>query len=371
MSNINIKRFVNINIQPHITANAIGIRDTVVLYTADGHSGNVNEFTSIEEVDAYITTLASNESYTTARAYLAMFFANGGIKAKVYDGISYSNLTTTMIKALDNKYIYIACTAETENIEACYAAMKALAIALNGDSTIYGINEKILLASTHNSAIDTDKIKNFAVKYSNVLGAEMTIAAYLSKINIDIADDVQDYAFTEETNIAADTAITDTQYASIVDNNMNVDILLSNIVRNCGGNCKDGNDLVNTFTRIVLQQTLTEKLLSLLVQKIKSSTGISKIYAVIANELERYKYAGYLTTDKIWTDNDLTITGPSGITYTIIQKGDALLNGYVIKVLPTSELTAEDKAAHNTPPIYVILADQYGIRKITINGEVI
>lgn|SRR5574344_80991 len=360
MSKINLKRFVDINIQPKPESAVIGIRDTIVLFTPEGTINNVVDYRSLSEVEYASTT----DTY----AYLKVFFDNGGVKARVYEGIGYDTLTKAMITALDNKYICIACVADSGHKQDCYNAMKALAQALAEDADIYGINEKVLLASSEASEIDNNKVKGFAVKYSTIQGAEMTIAAYLSQINIDGIDTVQDYCFTQEKITAED--ITDAFYGNLQYGNFNVDVLLANAIRNCGGNMKDGQDIVNNYVRIILHQTLTEQLLALLAQKIKSSTGTSKLYAVVAQELEKYKAAGYLTTDKVWLDNDLKVTY-SNTTYTIISKGDALLNGYVVKILPMTALTDADKLAHKAPPIYVVIADQYSIRKITINGEVI
>ena len=90
----------------------------------------------------------------------------------------------------------------------------------------------------------------------------------------------------------------------------------------------------------------------------------------ICSELERYKNAGYLTTDKIWTNEDLKISR-NGVTYTIVEKGTPLTNGYIVTILPMTALTDEERAERSAPPIYVILADQYGIRKMTISGEII
>lgn len=360
MSKINLKRFVDINIQPKPESSVLGIRDTVVLFTPDGSLGEYQEFRKLADVTYADTT----DTYK----YLEMFFNNGGIKARVYEGIAYSDITTSMIKALDNEFICIACVTETAHKQDCYDAMKALAQALEEDADVYGINEKILLASSESSTVDTDKVKNFAVKYSHTLGAEMTIAAYLCQINIDGVDTVQDYAFTQEKITAED--ISDNFYGELQTGNFNVDVLLANAIRNCGGNMKDGQDIVNNYVRIILHQTLTDQMLTLLAQKIKSTTGVSKLYAVIAQELEKYKTAGYLTTDKVWLDNDLKVT-VNNTDYTIINKGDALLNGYVIKILPMSALTDTDKLEHKAPPIYVVIADQYSIRKITIQGEVI
>lgn len=373
MSDVNLKRFVNININPHVTPKISSTRETIVLFTPDISDDNVGAqvltFEDLSEVPY--------DSSTDTYKYLKVYFDNGGIKAEVHEGIAYDNLTVADLKALSNDLICIGCVVDDTHIENCYSQLKLLAQTLNSDSTVYGINEKFIVARTHADTPDTAKVKNFAVKYSSYTGAEMTIAAYVSQVNINEINSVNDYAFTEE-DLGKDLngqpleepGITDALYALIQAADMNVDVYLGNAVRNCGGNCKDGYDLINSFVRIILHQTLTAQLVLLLTQKIKSTDGISKIYAVIAQELEKYKTCGYLTTDKVWEDKTLTINYNQE-NYTIIEKGEALLNGYLIKILPYSSLTDVDKAAHSTPPIYVIIADQYGIRKITINGEII
>lgn len=379
MSNIDLKQFVDINIQAHVTSAVSGIRDTVVLFTPVGDLNTVKVFNSLSEV----TYSEDSDTY----AYLKQYFDNGGVKAEVREGVAYTALTKEMITSLPNDRICIACVAPAENKEECYVALKNLAVSINADSNIYGINEKLLLASTH---VDVSRlsesdysvsVKNFAVKYSSILGAEMSIAAYLSQIDIDETNSVKDYAFTQEIlssydddtmswTVSSGENINTADYMTIQNVNMNVDVDLANAVRNCGGNCKDGADIVNNFVRIVLHQTLTDQLVNLLAQKIKSTTGVSKLYTVIAQELERYLNCGYLTTDKVWLDNTLKVTR-NNVAYTIINKGDALTNGYSIKILPMTSLTATEKAEHKAPPIYIVIADQYSIRQITINGEVI
>lgn len=380
MSDVNIKRFVNINIKPHVVNEVSSTRETVVLFTPDGTLGTVKHFERLSEV----TYSEDSDTYK----YLKCYFDNGGIKVDVYEGISYDDLDDDILLALPNELICIACVSSDANIQDCYDKLSTLAIQMQPwtyDLTnqpagriddVYGINEKIILARNNEVTYDNDgiptkdnrKITNFAVKYSTVVGAEMTIAAYLSQIDINKINSVQDYCFTEENIVEED--ITDAIYGDVQDVNMNVDIYLSGAVRNCGGNCKDGYDLTNSYVKIILHQTLTAQLIQLLTQKIKSSDGVSKIYAVISQELEKYKNCGYLTTDKIWNDKSLLVSY-NGETYTIVNKGDALLNGYIVKILPISSLSSTDKSNHSTPPIYIIIADQYGIRKITINGEII
>ena len=391
MSKIDLKNFVDINIQQHISKSVNGTRDTVVLFTED-------TLASTNEYDEYVLTFNGN-TYNTIEVnansyekvfvdkpntlqYLKVYFDNGGINALVICGISISNMTIKdntkitddILSYLDNKYIYIAYVSNNENLQNNYNELKNIIKYRNSKESIYGINEKIILASTKVET-DIEKVKNFAVKFSSIQGAEMTIAAYFSKTNINKTNSIYDYAFTQEkmTSIVKNKEvnfegedITDDKFKTILDNNMNVDIMLAETVRNCGGNNKDGSDLINNFVRIILHQTVTDSLINLLTQKIKNSTGISKIYTVLSQELEKYLNNGYLTTDEIWTDEDLVING-----YTIIEKGTALTSGYIIKVLPYNSLTEEEKSNNSVPQIYIILADQYGIRKITINGEII
>ena len=458
MAEINIKRFVDIDIEQHVHSTVSGTRGTVVLYTSEGTKGTTNLIESLGDATGRYASMP------TTMAYLEMFFNNGGVSVLVVEGMPASAVTNDVISALDNKYIVICAANPASNTTATYNALKAVATTRAADTSIYGINEKIILARTisgaketwvikssasgelvttqiaftsngqkftsigtnrdlgpitlyygnteiagyepgtetrytfndesyrkltfdttptgalltwlqsnavkqaNDTTIDKDAVANFGVKYSTVLGAEMTIAAYLSQINVYKTNSVSDYMFTKEA-ITAET-LTDTEYENIIGANCNVDVYLANSVRNMGGNLKNGADLVNSYTLIVLHQTLTERLLELLATKIKGSKGLAQIYATIAQELEAYRSCGYLTTDKIWTEEDLVVTYNSQ-NYTVITKGTPLNSGYAIKVLPFSSLTVPDKTERKTPPIYVIIADQYGIRKITVNGEVI
>lgn len=371
---IDVRRFVDVNIKPHLTSAIEGTRKTIVLYTNDATpSGMTSPF--VVEASDYMTTCALMPNTLT---YLNIFFGCGGSSVKIFGDTAITDIPSIDISSLDNKEIIIAYAGAAIDIDSIYSNMKALAIANAPDDTelgIHGANEKIFLGRA-TSINDTDSVENFAAKYSNVHGAEMTIAAYLSKINVYGTNTVYDYMFIPEGSPDVDSSfylgesLTDTAYATILNNNLNVDIYLAGAVRNCGGNLKDGQDLTNKYVLIILHQTLTERLLELLTQRIKNSVGLSKIYSVMSDELGNYLTNGYLTTDKIWTDEDL-IVNYNNQTFTIIEKGTALINGYTIKMLPFSSLSSTDKTAHKTPPIYVVIADQYGIRAIQVNGEVI
>lgn len=374
MNDIDVRRFVDINIKQHVETQISGTRDTLVLYTHEGTLGKIsgNTVGAISDKEilaswADASAIYNKTSFPDTNVYLSMYFQNGGAKAVVIEGIDYKDLTANMLKSLDNKFILIGLCAANKNVELAYTALKTIATSRENDADVYGVNEKIIFARTA-TATDNSIVSNFAAKYSNVYGAEMTMAAYLSGIDVYGVSTVNDYMYTAES--IKEEVLTDELYEKLILNNMNVDTYFAGNVRNLGGNLKNGADLTNSYVRIILHQTLTDRLLELLVTKIKNVDGIGKIYATISKELENYRSCGYLSTDKIWTDETMTVT-VNGKQYTIIEEGTPLTNGYFVQVLPMSALTDEDKAARKAPPIYVIIADQYGIRAITVNGEII
>lgn len=374
MNDIDVRRFVDINIKQHVETQISGTRDTLVLYTHEGTLGKIsgNTVDTISDNEILASWAAASAIYNKTgfpdtNAYLSMYFQNSGARVVVIEGVDYTDLTADMLKSLDNKFILIGLCAASENVELAYAALKTIATSRESDADVYGVNEKIIFARTA-TATDNSTVSNFASKYSNVYGAEMTMAAYLSGIDVYGVSTVNDYMYTAES--IKEEVLTDELYETLTLNNMNVDTYFAGNVRNLGGNLKNGADLTNSYVRIILHQTLTDRLLELLVTKIKNVDGVGKIYATISKELENYRSCGYLSTDKIWTDKTMTVT-INGKQYTIIEEGTPLTNGYFVQVLPMFALTDADKVARKAPPIYVIIADQYGIRAITVNGEII
>lgn len=384
MSNINLKNFVNINIVKHRISQISGSRDTTILFTSEGTKGSSIECESYDDaVNKTLQWISKSKTLSYAKVY----FECKGVKLKIIEGISYNEIVTDdndLISDLDDNYICVAYAADNNDRSDAYLELKKIAKDRSNNDEIYGINEKIILAGiklTDKGLLaagdeeekllytDSDLIKNFGVKVSSINGAEMSIAAYLSQIDVYEVNSVYDYNFTRESNLMFED-ISDNIFKTIENNNMNINIELAGESVNCGGNLKDSADLTNEFVRIILHQTLTEKLLILLMTKIKSTDGLSKIYTTLSQELNNYLSNGYLTTDKIWTDSDYVISY-NGNKFTIIEQGTALTNGYIIKILPISSLSTIDKEKHQTPPIYIIIADQWGIRKITINGEII
>lgn len=365
---INLKRFVDIDIQSKVISSSTSERDTVVLLSSEGQSENNKIYSSLKEFNSDPNT----SSLTKTKKYAEMYFSNGGLKLDVRYKIASNTDIVSEIKKLPYNEIVVAYCGTYSEMKTAATTITASKGSVGSINSTYGINQKILLGRT-TSAEDCSGIDNFAVKVSAIEGSEMTIAAYLSRINIYGVNSIHDYAFTVEsfstqdlTNIVND----DTILGNTLDNNMNIDMELAGAIRNLGGNLTNGLDLVNQYTLIVLHQTITDRLLKLLTQKIKGQSGVNSIYTTIVDELSRYVTNGYLTTDKVWKDETKTLSY-NNQTYTLIEKDQALVLGYHIVVLPLSALSEEDKAKRKCPPIYIFLADSYGIRNITINGEVI
>ena len=374
MNDIDVRRFVNVDIVQHVETQISGSRDTLVLYTHEGTKGRISGNTTdvITDAEKLASWTAANKIYNSSafpdtNKYLSMYFNNAGARVIVIEGYNYSDVTADIIKALPNELIMVAICAAEADADAAYKAVKALCTARSNDQDVYGINEKIFFGRS-TGRDDTDVVENLCAKYSNVYGAEMTMAAYVSGIDVYGVNTVNDYMYTSE--VIDEEVLTDDEYEQVSLNNLNVDTYLAGGVRNLGGNLKNGADFVNSFVRIILHQTLTDRLLELLVTKLKNYNGVGRIYSTICKELENYRGCGYLSTDKSWTDETLKVT-VNGVSYDIIEKGTALINGYHVKVLPLNALTDAQKAAHQAPPVYVIIADQYGIRSITVNGEII
>ena len=367
MSNIDYRRFVNVNIVHSSVPSAIATRDTTVCFVATA------SIDSVVENEAAALALLPSEGESEAKEYIHAYFANGGRKLHLKSCSAAANDIVTAIQALPTEEIVIAYPGQTANLN---TAMKTLNSTATTALGFYGIKRKLAVVRTSASVVLADETPGVIAKYSTKYELQGTIAAYLSKIDINRQDAVQDYDFTIEVTTDTSTPAvnkaedaTDEVVSAVMAANENVDVFIAGQYRNIGGNTKDGKDLVNEYMLIVLQQTLTERIMEVLAEKIKGETGVSAIHTTVAEELNRYVTCGYIATDKVYTGETLAYSY-NGQNYVLLEKNTPLLTGYAILVVPYSALTAEDKAAHKAPSIYVALADSYGIRKVDLSGIV-
>lgn len=358
MSNvIDIRKFVDVNIVHHVSAKLNTTRDTTVLFIDVATYGALDIVVS--SWSEYLTAVSTYdpEDILPEDIYAKAYFDNGGqrLYLKSVDSSVAEYSLADDIKLLADEHIVVAAPS----LDVVGAIQT-----LNTDAKFYGIKLKLGVAL---GTAASDRIPH--LMYAYTVNECAAIAAYLSKIDVSRANSIKDYDFTPI--VAEADSLTDAEVDTLMSVNVNISLKLAGQVRVVGGNTADGQDLVNEFTLIVLQQTVTEKVLTVLVEKLKGEIGVAAIHTAIAQELSRYVANGYLATDKIWKDETLTVTyGTPSETYVVIEKNTPLLLGYQIKILPYAALTDADKAEHKAPPIYIVLADSYGIRKVTINGEV-
>ena len=243
------------------------------------------------------------------------------------------------------------------------------------DYSYGGIYQKVWINSTVDTTTTVEQESGNVVKYTASATTDYivaTVAAYYTKINLNDERTIRDYAFTAEnflidfdlggTSIVEFTETNNT-VASCMAANILVDTYLAGSIRNIGGNDLTGEDITNLVMRIILQQTVTNSLVTLLSSKIKlNMSGITSVKAAISNELLRYVANGYIDTEKVWQEDDLYIDNELVVT----QNG-TLPNGFAIHVSPIS---SDDVKNHRIPAIYILYGDSVGVRTIEITGEV-
>jgi hypothetical protein len=352
---IDVKKFIDINIvYSKQTSNPL-IQNTVGLITSEGTEGTITLVLSKSEWDAYII----GKTFTNTTPYVNMFFANGGTRLAIIEGKTGAYATS-----LSDEYIAIAVVDQT------FSSAKSLATTLELSMT--GIHKKILLARATSSDIASDPLVSglscLAVKYSEYVGAEMCMGAYLSKTKIDGINTVNDYAFTiEDLEVNVSSPITNNVFDTLMGYKFNFNIALSNANRNIGGNMTSGRSLINEYMLIVLHQVATARLLDLLVTKIKGNKALSAIRSTLSDTLNIFVQNGYLSTSKVWIYDDWVVTHNSQ-EFTIIEQYTPLSLGYHIQVLPWSSLTNQEIAENKAPTTYIIIADAYGVRKLELAG---
>lgn len=366
---INLNRFVDISIS-HITSSSTYQRDTALLVLFNQAENSFDVIENLTDLNV------SSEEYKFA----FNFFNNGGIKLAIQKTSSeYTSGTfESILKSLNYEYIIVMSNISN-------ADLVAFANIYNASDDVPQLYKKFFLTSVKEISSQipnlTSKNSFVVVKYGEV-GCEASIAAYLTKIDLDENNSVNDYMFTEEvveniTYTSQSQTVTidyesfivtdDEKLDSYLNRNYNVNVILRNSTRVIGGNTLKGYDLVNEYMLLVLQQTLTEKLVDLLDTKIKyNSLGLTKINGVMIRELNRYVNNGFLMPNKTYDGSEdiMDVTG----TVVLLTKGAKLVSGYKYYIAPFSSLTETEKEEHLLPAITLILSDGYSIRKITVDG---
>lgn len=221
-----------------------------------------------------------------------------------------------------------------------------------------GIQQKIFVAGTDLTKSATG---NLIICDNDCV--EGAVCAYLTNIDISIADSVKDAAFTAVKGFST-TDIQQYVATSYQESNgVTVVAYLAGDYRILGGDDGAQQSIVNQFMQIVLTEELTNQLLNLLTSKIRlDSNGIASVKAACSRVLNKFVTNGYISTEKAWNNSDLYIDDEL-----VAAENTPLIDGYKIHVGP---ITEDNITKHQMPPVYILYGDQVGVRKIVVKGEV-
>lgn len=382
---VRIENFVDVKITRRAVQESSGAYDTAVYVT----SSATNAFYFINGKNGTGDGTKDNPKTIDAvtgdnnlKYFGIEFFANGGKKLHVVNSLSFDSTD-------DNCWNF----KDAKNTTATHLPVEEILIfdtsttqtnASTNANTVSGIEKKIFVTTTDKTSLSTYLSYTIAVYKNveistNVAGTKPDVStapflAYYTKIIKNSSVDTTDLAFTKTsfvdvvenstTNEVVITEPTDANAKAMITNNINFIATIAGVPMIIGGSDETGeNDITNLFMQIVLQQTLTNALMKLLSSKIKLNTaGITSVKNAVGVELDKYVNYGYISTDKLWTEDDLYLDGEL-----IAAKGSPLARGYVVHVSPISQ---DNIKKHQIPTIYVLYGDSVGVRKIVVQGEV-
>ena len=427
---LDLRNFVKININVNADLVSAATRGIVTLITKDtAYSSDPLRGKTLHSVSDYEKAIEDESiASTSLDAYVKAFFSNGGKALEIaggYSGGSIEKFLRSVLQSLDYKHVLIVSDADEQDLRRAASSggkVKVVPDPLTGDNTVpafEGLNEKFFISSTTDrsgklfdslseaetfapntyykliqktgqyEALATkpeDWASNFSSYYKvaetslnpyvikvGAKGVEMLAAAYLSKVKISDSGTIQDYAFTIEDmgQFPASSIISDNDTGTqLINSHFNFDTKLVNAVRNYPGDTVTGLDMMNYYVKILLTQDLTEAVMNLLASKIRfNQAGINRLSNAISQAMNAYISNGYLNTDYIWTGDDLVYNFNS-VDYLICARNTPLVKGYKCVILPLTSLTPAQKEAHVLPPVYMLFADQTGIRAVVINGDI-
>lgn len=431
---LDLRNFININIKYNSTNVSSAARGIVTLITIDrtgyeddpmreaGPNGDGILY-SVADYNA-----AKPDGNTVLDKWVKSFFNNGGKALQIiggYDGGDIDTFLLGVLSKLDYRFVIIVSDVDEQvlrRVAGTSSTTNTIDNPITGENTVStfsGLNEKYFISSTSdlsgklydsvkgsvapawaaNTYYDLDEhgqyvltteapqdwsttyinyyvvantdLQNYVIKVGEK-GIEMLAAAYLSKVRITDSSTIQDYAFTiENLDEFQESEIDDNNIGvKLVKGNMNFDSRINNAIRNYPGDTIHGDDMMNYYVRILLTQDLTESIMNLLASKIRfNQTGINRLNNAISQEMNTYISNGYLNTEYIWTEDDLYYEY-NGQRYLICSRNTPLVKGYKCIILPLTSLTPAQRESHVLPPVYLLLADQTGIRMVVISGDV-
>lgn len=350
---IDIRNFVNVNIDRNVKLTISGSRPEVMLFSAKSKLtlvGSNSDYTKFYKEDYSEATVNTSDL-----PYVKYFFMNGGCKLT----LTTEALPTTQsgLEAISNDVVVLASTA----------TITSTTLALF--DKLEGIHQKIFVMRQEATTTAPTSSNFIACKLSSNAGSEMTIAAYLSQIKFYENASPVDYCFTKESLVTNEDKSSDITADSdtLIKTPYNFNIKIGDNYYNVGGNTTNGEDLVEQYGLIVMQQDLTTSVFKTLSTKISGQKGLAAIRTSISEVMDMFVESGFLTTEKVWTSSDLVLPNKadgSKPNETIITKNTPISNGYYIHMF---KISGDLRKAYAV----IVVATNKGIRYVIVDGKAI
>lgn len=212
--------------------------------------------------------------------------------------------------------------------------------------------------------------------------ATLTIAAYLSKINLTNNSNLRDYCYTDESSVVnvgtkqfkdntlIETGVSDTDF-DVYRDKVNFIDKIGNRIVNFGGNTAAGTSIIAEFGAICVENAIIQAVLETMLQKqYLTNAGLNNVVSKIHSVMEDYITNGFLQPNSTYTGSTRYYNyGDS--SYKVIDTGDELVDGYVVVTIPMSKLTASDTQARKFTPIYIYMQTLGGARTVEITGDIL
>lgn len=359
---------INVNVVQGADINQNGCNIGLILGTNAPYSGTtrMNYYASVDEMLADNFTESMDE-VKAARLYFKQVPAPVGVYVGKYD--------TTLTVPETPVTGYTACREITGEFYGVYCCGASDAEKLSLAAAIDAVGDNCLFFETDN----TDVFASSPVTPD--IFTSMVSGGYDHAIGIFSEDDFAGAALmglamgleTGETGSAFDlflkrlvgidptTDVTEAQMAILHGKNGNAYILRGQSTQLIEtGNCVDGVPYDETMyidlTKRVLQNAVLEAMTNQSVPKIpQTDDGMAMIVAAVSNGLEYMKDLGFIA-EGTWT----------AVPFRSINTGDVLAGGYQVFVDSFSTLSAADRSARKSPPIYVAIKLAGSIRSVVI-----
>lgn len=326
-------------------------------------------YTNLQQVQSDYASQSSAVELSAA----TMYFNNGGQELLIYNqGSSTSDTDAiTALLASYNNFIWVTF-AQEKNITELQAIATALANAnqqypkfLAMTSNVEGAPATLNSQGITNVALVNATSTDTLVPYSAIV-----IPAYFSGINLSKPNSLQSMIHTVINGVVP-SDITESALTTAVEGNWNAIVnLAGRYIVFDGGTMVDGQPIHSAWGFAIFKKNCEDTLTDLLITKLPYANSSNVVIEnAISKVCDYFVTNGLIGTDKIYNLSTQQVEY-NGTTYTTIQEGQSLSNGYYIYSIPISTASSTDMNAGRIPPVYIYAIISGVIRIVTIIGEV-